>query len=195
MGSRIFSPLVVAAIVFSSLAVWPATRAFAAPTSSAPAAATCVSSVGPGIPHPAGLPAGVSGFHAQWYGQSGYPTLCPGERSTATVAFYNTGTRGWVAGKMGEVAYLGTWDPDPGQDRATALGGDGSNGSPATGWPRYNRVATQPADYVGPGQVAWFQFQVVAPSTPGTYRLAIRPLIEGAQWMEDYGVFWYVTVR
>mgnify|MGYP001559900240 FL=1 len=30
---------------------------------------------------------------------------------------------------------------------------------------------------------------------PGTYRLAIRALIEGAQWMEDYGVFWYVTVR
>src|SRR5207245_2687544 len=28
----------------------------------------------------------------------------------------------------------------------------------------------------------------------GTYRLSIRPLIEGAQWMEDYGVFWYVTV-
>jgi len=24
---------------------------------------------------------------------------------------------------------------------------------------------------------------------------AIRPLIEGAHWMEDYGVFWYVTVR
>lgn len=96
---------------------------------------------------------------------------------------------------MGEVAYLGTWDPDPGQDRPTALGGDGTNGSPATGWPRYNRVAVQPAPWVGPNQVAWFQFTVVAPQIPGTYRLSIRPLIEGAQWMEDYGVFWYVTVR
>ena len=141
------------------------------------------------------MPSGIPGFHAAWYGQSGYPTLCPGERSTATVAFYNTGTRGWVAGKMGEVAYLGTWDPDPGQDRATALGGDGSNGSPATGWPRYNRVAAQPAPWVGPNQVAWFQFSVIAPQIPGTYRLSIRPLVEGAQWMEDYGVFWYVTVK
>ena len=52
----------------------------------------------------------------------------------------------------------------------------------------------QPADYVGPGQIAWFQFTIQAPATPGRYTLAIRPLIEGAQWMEDYGVFWYVTV-
>lgn len=157
--------------------------------------AGCTSSVGPGIPPPTRVPSGLPGRHAFWYGQSGYPTLCAGERSTATVAFYNSGTVGWVAGRMGEVAYLGTWEPEPGQDRASALGGDGTNGSPATGWPRYNRVALQPAEYVGPNQVAWFQFTVQAPSTPGTYRLAIRPLIEGAQWLEDYGVFWYVTVK
>jgi hypothetical protein len=159
-----------------------------------PASAACTSSTGPGIPPPASVPSGIPGFHAAWYGQSGYPTLCPGDRSTATVAFYNSGTRGWVAGKMGEVAYLGTWDPDPGQDRATPLGGDGTQGSPATGWPRYNRVAAQPAPWVGPNQIAWFQFSVIAPQIPGTYRLSIRPLVEGAQWMEDYGVFWYVTV-
>jgi hypothetical protein len=161
---------------------------------SSAAAAQCTASVGPGIPPPASVPSGIPGFHAAWYGQSGYPTLCPGDRSTATVAFYNIGTRGWAAGKMGEVAYLGTWDPDPGQDRATSLGGDGTHGSPATGWPRYNRVAAQPASWVGPNQVAWFQFTVTAPQIPGTYRLSIRPLIEGAQWMEDYGVFWYVSV-
>ena len=158
-------------------------------------AADCVSSTGPGIPPPASIPIGIPGFHAAWYGQSGYPTLCPGDRSTAVVAFYNTGSRGWVNGRLGEVAYLGTWGPEPGQDRASPLGGDGAAGSPATGWPRYNRVAVQPASYVGPGQVAWFQFTVIAPSIPGTYRLSIRPLIEGAQWMEDYGVFWYVTVK
>ena len=120
--------------------------------------------------------------------------LCPGERSTATVAYYNSGSRGWVRGRMGEVAYLGTWDIEPGQDQPSVLGGDGQRGSPATGWPRYDRAAIQPASYVGPGQVAWFQFTVQAPTRPGTYRLGIRPLIEGAQWMEDYGVFWVVTV-
>ena len=155
------------------------------------------SSVGPGIPPPAlgSFAVGVPGFHAAWYGPSGYPTLCPGERATAVVAYYNSGSFGWVAGRMGQVAYLGTWRPEPGQDMPTPLGGDGALGSPNTGWPRYNRIALQPADYVGPGQVSWFQFTIQAPLTPGTYRLYLRPLVEGATWMEDYGVFWIVTVK
>ncbi|MDP9274745.1 MAG: septal ring lytic transglycosylase RlpA family protein, partial [Chloroflexota bacterium] len=157
-------------------------------------AATCTSSVGPGIAPPARVSSGLPGFHAAWYGQSGYMSLCMGTKATATVAFYNSGSRGWVQGKMGEVAYLGTWMPEPGQDSPSILGGDGAKGSPATGWPRYNRLAMQPAPYVGPNQIAWFQFDVVAPPVPGTFRVALRPLIEGAQWMEDYGVFWVVTV-
>jgi len=159
-----------------------------------PANAACVASTGPGIPAPTRLPTGISGFHARWYGQSGYPTLCPGGRSTATVAFYNSGSLGWVSGRMGEVAYLGTWGSEPGQDQPSILGGDGQLGSPATGWPRFNRIALQPAPYVGPGQVAWFQFTLRAPSLPGTYRLYVRPLIEGASWLEDIGVFWQVLV-
>jgi hypothetical protein len=157
-------------------------------------AAACVSSVGPGISPPAVEPTGLPGVHASWHGQSGYMSLCPGTSAVATVAFRNSGSRGWVGGRMGESAYLGTSDPEPGRDRASILGGDGASGSPVTGWPRYNRPAVQPAPFVGPGQVAWFQFTVVAPSVPGTYRVALRPLIEGAQWMEDYGVFWVVTV-
>ncbi len=159
------------------------------------ATAPCTSSEGPGIAPPASVPSGIPGLHAAWYGQSGYPTLCAGDRSIATVAFYNSGSVGWVSGRMGEMAFLGTWEPEPGQDRASVLGGDGTNGSPATGWPRFNRVAAQPSQYVGPNQVAWFQFTVQAPSAPGRYRLAIRPLIEGARWLEDYGVFWFVTVK
>jgi hypothetical protein len=162
---------------------------------SASGAAVCTgSSVGPGIPPPARVSAGIPGFHAAWYGQSGYPTLCPGELSSAVVAYYNSGSRGWVRGRMGETAYLGTWDADPGQDEPTSLGGDGRMGSPATGWPNWNRVAAQPHDYVGPGQVVWFQFTIQAPQQPGFYRLYIRPLVEGATWMEDVGVYWQVTV-
>jgi len=185
--------LLALALVISSFAVGEPVRANAAAPITSPQFA-CANSVGPGIPPPAGFTAGIPGFHAQWYGQSGYPTLCPGATSTAVVAYYNSGSRGWVRGRLGEVAYLGTWDAEPGQDRPSPLGGDGTNGSPNTGWPRYNRIAIQPADYVGPGQVAWFQFTIVAPSTPGFYRLYLRPLIEGATWMEDIGVFWLVTV-
>ena len=185
--------LVVAVAVLAATLVAPS-PAVAGPVS-ALAAATCASSgAGPGIAAPPPPPAGIPGFHAGWYGQSGYPTLCPGERSPAVVAYYNTGSRGWVNGRMGEVAYLGTWDADPGQDQPTVLGGDGGMGSPNTGWPRWNRVAQQPADYVGPGQVAWFGFTIQAPQRPGFYRLYIRPLIEGAQWLEDVGVYWQVTV-
>ncbi len=157
-------------------------------------AATCASKLGPGIPPPAAPSAKQPGFHAAWWGQSGYMQLCPGDKATATVAYYNTGSSGWVAGKMGEVAYLGTWGPEPGQDRASFLGGDGAETSPPTGWPRYNRPAIQPAPYVGPGQIAWFQFTVQAPSKPGIYFLGLRPLVEGGTWMEDSGVFWLVTV-
>ena len=155
---------------------------------------TCVSRAGPGIAPPARVPSGLPGYHAAWYGQSGYLSLCPGHRATSIVAFYNSGSFGWVAGRMGQAGYLGTWVSEPGQDQPSVLGGDGALGSPATGWPRFNRVAVQPAPYVGPGQIAWFQFTVQAPAEPGTYRLGIRPLIEGTRWLEDYGVFWQVTV-
>ena len=158
-------------------------------------AATCTSTVGPSIaPPPASaLVTGLPGYRTQFYGQSGYPTLCPGEVSTATIAFHNSGSLGWYLGSA--PAYLGTWGPEPGQDRPSILGGDGTLGSPATGWPSANRLAMQPDGYVGPGQVAWFRFTVKAPTTPGIYRLGIRPLVEGKQWLDDYGVFWYVTVK
>lgn len=157
-------------------------------------AVTCSASTGPGIPPPTAPRGGIPGFHARWAGQSGYMQLCPGDRATATVAYLNTGSNGWVAGRMGQAAYLGTWGPQPGQDAASPLGGDGQLGSPVTGWPRYNRIAVQPAAYVGPGQVAWFQFGLVAPTAPGSYQLYLRPLVEGATWMENEGVFWNITV-
>jgi hypothetical protein len=158
------------------------------------AAATCTPDIGPGIAPPSATPTKLPGFHAAWYGQSGYMRLCPGGTAQATLAYYNSGSQGWVAGRIGEVAYLGTWASEPGQDQPSTLGGDGQLGSPATGWPRFNRIAQQPAPYVGPGQVAWFQFGLQAPVRSGTYRLYVRPLIEGAQWLEDIGVFWQVLV-
>jgi phosphodiester glycosidase len=191
MGRWVWVCAMTLCLLFTTLAVGLSARHQAA---AATPAAVCAKSEGPGIPAPPKPEAGIPGFHASWYGQSGYPTLCPGDRSTATVAYYNSGSLGWVSGRLGQVAYLGTWDSEPGQDRASPLGGDGTNGSPATGWPRYNRIAIQPAAYVGPDQVAWFQFTIQAPLTPGYYRLYLRPLIEGATWMEDFGVFWLVTV-
>ncbi|HEU5288231.1 MAG TPA: carboxypeptidase-like regulatory domain-containing protein, partial [Candidatus Limnocylindria bacterium] len=194
LGYALVSAGQIASVTTTPPAATPTPSPTPSPTPTPPPGA-CANSVGPGIPPPAAVPAGIPGFHAAWWGQSGYMTLCPGGQLPATVAYKNSGARGWVSGRMGEVAYLGTWSPEPGQDRASPLGGDGTLGSPNTGWPRYNRIAIQPAAYVGPDQVSWFQFTVQAPMTPGTYRLYLRPLVEGAQWMEDYGVYWLVTVR
>jgi hypothetical protein len=193
--ARALAALVIFVNTPASTPITLAAFSAAAPAAStATPAATCAADIGPGIPPPSRVAAGLPGFHAAWYGQSGYMRLCPGGTATATLAYYNSGSRGWVSGRMGEVAYLGTWASEPGQDQPSILGGDGQLGSPSTGWPRYNRIAVQPAPYVGPGQVAWFQFAVRAPANPGTYRLFVRPLIEGAQWLEDIGVFWQVTV-
>ncbi|MDQ6857555.1 MAG: hypothetical protein M3Z65_01010 [Chloroflexota bacterium] len=192
--ARLAGAVTLALVVGSFSGSGPARAAIAPAALALPAAATCTSSTGPGIPPPTAVPSGTPGFHASWYGQSGYMTVCSGETATATVAMYNSGSAGWVGNTLGQTAYLGTWSPSPGQDQPSTLGGDGTNGSPSTGWPRYNRVAVQPAAYVGPNQVAWFQFTVKAPTTPGSYAFYIRPLIEGAQWMEDYGIYWQVTV-
>jgi hypothetical protein len=191
---RAVSLILSSTVIATSIGGSADASALTAPT------AACTSSTGPGIPPPATVPSGgPGGYKSSWYGQSGYMTLCPGDSSTATVAIYNSGTFGWYG--SGWPAQLGTWSPSPGQDQATILGGDGTNGSPNTGWPRYNRIAIQPAPYVGPNQVAWFQFQVRAPLAPGTYRLYLRPLVEGApiggvsgQWMNDQGIFWQITV-
>src|SRR3954471_6518794 len=114
---KLATALSIVCIAMASLVSAPAM-----PAAAAPSAAVCASSIGPGIPPPASVPSGIPGFHAAWYGQSGYPTLCPGERSSATVAYYNSGSRGWVAGRMGEMAFLGTSDPFPGQDGYSRLG-------------------------------------------------------------------------
>ena len=153
------------------------------------AAVSCTETVAPGVA-PVAATTGLAGAHAALYGRTGFPTLCPGGTATVTIAFLNTGSLGWYGN-----AALGTWGPEPGQDRASALGGDGSDGSPPTSWSRANRPGVQSPPYIGPGQVMWFQFNVQAPSTPGVYQLGLRPLLEGQQWLEDPNLTFYVLVK
>jgi peptidoglycan/xylan/chitin deacetylase (PgdA/CDA1 family) len=150
---------------------------------------TCTDTVAPGVA-PVAATNGLAGAHASLYARSGFPTLCPGSTTTITIAFQNTGSLGWYGN-----AALGTWGPEPGQDRASALGGDGTNGSPATSWSHPNRPAIQSMPYIAPGQVMWFQFGVQAPVTAGAYKLALRPLLEGQQWLEDPNLTFYVLVK
>jgi hypothetical protein len=168
--------------------------AVAAPEPAPALQAACVTFVGPPIPAPTEVTTGIPGYHSAWYGQSGYASLCPHGQAEFSISFLNTGTLGWYLGSPGQTAYLGTWGPEPGQDRATQLGGDGTLGTPNTGWPQFNRVAAQAELYIGPGEVASFRFMLQAPKVPGWYRVHLRPLIEGTAWLEDQGIYWQIVV-
>src|SRR2546430_13801180 len=97
-----------AAFLIGSLILAGMSLGEATPAAASAPAAVCTSSVGPGIPPPASVPSGLPGFHAAWYGQSGYPTLCPGERSTATVGYYNSGSLVLARRRVGEIAFIGS---------------------------------------------------------------------------------------
>lgn len=124
------------------------------------------------------------GFHSRWAGQSPDPVLAPGAVTTLVVALKNTGYRGWYAGVPDQAANLGTNAPP-----------DVPRWALAYNWLSGNRLATQSTSYVGPGQVGWFQFQIRAPATAGTYRLDVRGVIDGTTWLEDQGIYFTITVQ
>lgn len=123
-------------------------------------------------------------YHAAWALQSAYPVLGPGEVAQLVIAFRNTGSRGWLRGVPGQQANLGTnWPTDRTYPEL------------AWQWPSANRLAVQTTDYVAPGQLGWFSFSIRAPSAPGRYVLAVRPVVDGTAWLEDVGAYWVITVR
>ncbi len=130
------------------------------------------------------VPAFDLGYHGAWSGQSPDVTLAPGETATLVVALRNTGYRGWYRGNPGQQANLGTAEPL-----------DAQRWDLDSGWPSASRIATTTTAYVGPGQVGWFQFQVRAPSSAGSYVLRARGVIDGTTWLEDPGIYWTITVR
>jgi hypothetical protein len=122
-------------------------------------------------------------YHSRWLTQSPYPTLRAGQVSgTLSISFLNTGSQTWTKGLLGQEARLGV-----NRDNETWAG-------LGVGWPSANRVAFQSEASVPSGAVGTFLFQVRAPMTPGTYAINLRPVIDAVTWMEDQGVFLYVTV-
>jgi len=119
------------------------------------------------------------GFHAAWVDQSPWPTLRPGAMVSYTVHFRNTGDTTWQRGS-------------PFRQVNLAVGGDSTaaaDAGMAVGWLSANRVATTSEMSVAPNAIATFTFTLRAPSTPGTYRLPLHPVLEGVQHLEDEGVY------
>jgi len=122
-------------------------------------------------------------YHSRWLTQSPYPTLRAGQLSGPLfISFLNTGSQTWTKGLLGQEARLGV-----NRDNETWAG-------LGVGWPSANRVAFQSEASVPPGAVGTFTFQVRAPTTPGLYAINLRPVIDAVTWMEDQGIFLYVTV-
>jgi len=124
----------------------------------------------------------LADYHSQWVAQSSYPTVRAGSMSSPiTVTFKNTGSQSWVRGVAGQQVNLGIADATAWQQFAA-------------GWPTTDRVAVQSETKVAPGENVTFTFQVRAPSAPGTYRLRVRPVVDGTQWLEDQGVYVLITI-
>ncbi len=116
-----------------------------------------------------------------WAGQSDPGTLTGGQIATVTLRFTNTGTETWQRGVPGKQLNLGI----PGDSLAYA--------GMAVNWLSANRVATTLEPSVGPGGTATFTFQVKAPNA-GSYRLPLRPVVDGVAWLDDNGVFVPIVV-
>jgi len=117
-------------------------------------------------------------FHSRWTSQSADTSLRGGGTTTLTVRYRNTGAASWVKGVVGQQANL-------------AVNGEGAK--LAYGWPTADRIAIQMEDVVAPGELVTFEFDVRAPTVDGSYRLDVRPVVEGTTWLEDEGVFFTVT--
>ncbi len=122
-----------------------------------------------------------SGFHATWTAQSADPTVNIGASTTLVLALTNTGSRGWYRDTADQKISLGTNDPQ-----------DAEHPELAADWISLNRLTSTTTDYVGPGEVGWFEFTVRAPAAAGDYRLALRGVVDGVSWLEDNGIFFTI---
>jgi hypothetical protein len=137
-----------------------------------------------GLARGAGGVALESGWHSRWLSQSNYLVMSPGQVADFWIKFTNTGTETWNRGIWGRQANLGLNGDDKSPYRLGM----------AADWLWDDRIATTYVPQVAPGEVGEFRFKVRAPMTRGTYRLNLRPVIDGTAWMEDQGVFWLIVV-
>lgn len=77
-------------------------------------------------------------------------------------------------------SWLGGSRPSSFNQRVT-INGDGSK-------------SVAPATSIAPGQIARFEFNLLAPNVGGTFNEYFQPMVEGAGWMNDIGIHWAVTV-
>lgn len=137
------------------------------------------------------------GYNYEFVEKSATPSeITPGVTTQdVTVRLENTGTEPWP---VGGALRLGT---DRARDHASAFVTTGG----ADPWIASNRPSaldanvTTPANVttVEPGETGEFTFTITVPASvpAGSYKLYVRPLMEGVTWLpEDYGTFFPIPV-
>lgn len=122
-------------------------------------------------------------FSYKWISQSKYLTLFPEETARLWVMIENTGNATW---DKNTPIHLGTSNP---LDRISEF-------YEPSDWLAPNRSAWLTDDtIIKPGDRAVFMFDITAPIKPGKYQEFFQPVVEGISWLEDYGIFWEITVK
>ncbi len=119
-------------------------------------------------------PATAFAFHSAIEDQGPSPILAPGTTTSYSVRFRNTGLLPWQRGGSAQVNL--------------AVAGDATEFTRAgigVNWISENRIATTGEQIVLPGMLGSFTFTVRAPTTPGTYRVPLRLVVDGLTWLED----------
>src|SRR5438309_8269457 len=109
-------------------------------------------------------------FRSELVDQGPSPTLAPGATTSYTVRVRNTGLAPWQRGTDRQVT-LGV------SSDSTKFADDGM----AVSWIRPNRLAATAENLVLPGMIGTFTFTVRAPTTPGVYRIPMRPVIDRSE--------------
>ncbi|HKY51150.1 MAG TPA: hypothetical protein VJP45_07825 [Candidatus Limnocylindria bacterium] len=120
-------------------------------------------------------------LRSQWHSQTAAPVIAVGATAEITIQYRNVGNTPWVKDSPSEIR----------------LGEIGSPPLPAAmrvGWFAADRPAAQSEAVVDERDLATFTFKVIG-TAPGTYRLRVRPVVDGVKWLEDEGVFVEITVR
>jgi hypothetical protein len=123
----------------------------------------------------------VPELHSRWYTQTNPPALTPGEVTDVTIQFRNVGLTPWIKGSPSEIR-LGEIGPRP---LPPAMRVD---------WRAFDRPAVQHEAIVYEQQLATFTFQIKGAAL-GTFRLNVRPVVDGVAWLNEEGVFVDITVE
>ncbi len=130
-------------------------------------------------------------WHSHYFTENvEFKTGVPGDSFQFVAQYTNGGQRSWVKGAVGQEARLGAgWtfgDPANPADNTNDF-----NGGWSVNWLSSNRLAAQTESTVLPGTNATFTYtgKIPAGAPAGRHAIKAQPVVEGVQWLENYGYY------